>query len=203
MKKNKNCLVIFTRNPELGKGKRRLAATVGDHKALAVYKLLLHHTRSVTDALPVTRQVWYSERVHDDDDWSNNKYEKFVQKGDDLGERMQHALETALEDHENAIVIGSDLFELKSSDLETAFKQLEDNDAVIGPATDGGYYLLGFHKRMAPAVFKNKSWGTESVYRDTMADLKSHRTFILEERNDVDYYEDIKDAPEFQHILNP
>lgn len=198
---NTNCLIIFTRNPEIGKGKRRLAATVGDQAAFDIYKFLLAHTRSITKDLNATKQVWYSEKVHEQDDWSNNMYEKYAQSGSDLGVRMQNAFEEAFKNHNHVIIIGSDMYDMSQEDLEIAFHQLESHDAVIGPAQDGGYYLLGFTKKLVKGIFENKDWGTETVLAKTLNDLKSVNYATLDTRNDVDYYEDIKDIPVFQQFL--
>lgn len=196
-----NCLIIFTRNPELGKGKRRLAATVGDQAALDIYKFLLDHTRSITRDLQATKQIWYSEKVHENDAWDNDVYEKYVQEGDDLGNRMKSAFQMAFNNHDHVIIIGSDMYDMSQEDLENAFQQLESHDAVIGPAQDGGYYLLGFTKKLVEGIFENKEWGTETVLAETLNDLKSVNYATLETRNDVDYYDDIKDIPEFQQFL--
>lgn len=197
-----NCLMIFTRNPELGVGKRRLAAQVGDEKALEIYKFLLEHTRSITKYIYGIKQVWYSERVHQDDEWDNLTYEKYEQKGADLGKRMKYAFEQALQKHESVIVIGSDMYDLTALEIDEAFKKLNDHDAVIGPAEDGGYYLLGFKNKIPEGVFENKEWGTATVLEQTLKDLENTDYVKLEERNDVDTLEDIKDHPDFQILLN-
>jgi rSAM/selenodomain-associated transferase 1 len=198
---NSNCLIIFTRNPELGVGKRRLAKTVGDEAAFEIYKFLLAHTREVTKDLKATKQVWYSEQVHKNDSWDHMLYDKYVQEGDDLGVRMKNAFHTAFQNHDHVIIIGSDMYDMSQADLENAFQQLESHDAVIGPAEDGGYYLLGFTKKLVSGVFENKEWGTETVLKKTLSNLKNVNCAVLEERNDVDYYEDIKDIPIFQQFL--
>ncbi|WP_405379024.1 TIGR04282 family arsenosugar biosynthesis glycosyltransferase [Nonlabens sp. Asnod3-A02] len=198
---NSNCLIIFTRNPEIGKGKRRLAATVGDQVAFDIYKFLLAHTREITGNLNATKQVWYSERVHENDAWDNKVYDKYVQDGEDLGVRMENAFQEAFKNHDHVIIIGSDMHDMSQADLDHAFKQLKTNDAVIGPAEDGGYYLLGFTKKLIDGVFEDKEWGTETVLEKTLNNLKNVNYAMLEERNDVDYYEDIKDIPAFQPFL--
>ncbi|QJP33433.1 glycosyltransferase [Nonlabens sp. Ci31] len=199
--KNSNCLIIFTRNPELGKGKRRLAATVGDPAAFEIYKFLLAHTREITKDLNGTKQVWYSEEVQKNDDWDTAIYDKYAQEGEDLGLRMKIAFLEAFKTHDHVIIIGSDMYDMNQADLENAFEQLKSHDAVIGPAEDGGYYLLGFTKKLVAGVFENKEWGTERVLEKTLNDLKNVNCAVLEERNDVDYYEDIKDIPVFQQFL--
>jgi hypothetical protein len=98
------------------------------------------------------------------------------------------------------IIIGSDMYDLSLADLENAFKSLENHDYVVGPAEDGGYYLLGM-KSFKKELFINKNWGTSSVLQNTLNDIKKGKTKLLEPRNDVDYYEDIKDIDAFGPFL--
>ncbi len=196
-------LIIFTRNPELGKCKTRLAATIGDHKALAIYTFLLRHTASVTAKLPDTDlHVYFSEGLGDGSIWDPDRYWRHVQRGADLGARMQQAFEDAFfEGYTRVVLIGSDLYDLNTEDLIAAFQALEQHPVVFGPATDGGYYLLGL-TAMVPALFVNKAWGTSSVLADSQKDLEGRAPFLLPARNDVDYYEDIAGNPIFEPFLN-
>ena len=110
-KPRKDLLMIFTRPPVLGKVKTRLAADIGDEAALNIYNFLLKHTVSVTQDLEVVEQVYYSEEIIENDIWDNDHYEKKLQRGNDLGERMQNAFEHGFSNgFENIIIIGSDLF---------------------------------------------------------------------------------------------
>ena len=194
-------LLIFTRNPELGKVKTRLAGGVGDASALEIYKFLLQHTVSITQNLSVDKQVFYSEKIRASDYWDENTFSKKLQHGDDLGARMQKAFSTAFASgYKKAIIIGSDMYDLSQKDLEEAFSALDDHDFVVGPAEDGGYYLLGM-TFLKPELFSNKTWGTETVLKDTLADLSSESVKLLETRNDVDYYEDIKGIEAFKPFL--
>ncbi len=198
---SKDLLLIFTRNPKLGQCKTRLAETVGDETALDIYKFLLRHTVSITENLNAAKQVWYSEEIWEDDIWDGTFYDKRLQKGADLGIRMANAFQEGFASgYERICVIGSDMFDLKQNDFENAFAQLKDNDFVIGPAEDGGYYLLGM-KTFKSELFRDKKWGSETVLEDTLEHLKDEKLSILEERNDVDVYEDIKDKKAFRHFL--
>lgn len=189
---SKNLLLIFTRNPELGKAKTRLAKTIGDKAALTIYKHLLNHTKKVTENLPCHKAVYYSVKVRENDIWEPNMYQKHQQFGVDLGKRMQNAFQNSFyEGYKKVIIIGSDLIDLSEKIIEEAFIKLETNDVVIGPAEDGGYYLLGM-KNLQPDIFENKDWGTSSVRKDTLLDLKNKKTHLLEELNDIDVYEDLK-----------
>ncbi len=198
---SKNLLLILTRNPELGKCKTRLAAKVGDKTALDIYQFLLNHTVSFTKDLVVEKWVYYSESIWEDDIWDNKVYQKKLQKGKDLGERIMNAFKEGFQaGFENIIVIGSDMFHLNQSDLEEAFSKFKDHNYVVGPAEDGGYYLLGM-KSLKVELFQNKTWGTDTVLSDTLSDLKSEKIALLDEKNDVDYYEDIKDIEAFEPFL--
>ena len=88
---SKKALIIFTRNPELGKVKTRLAKSVGDESALEIYKFLLKHTVAITKNLNVDKYVFYSENIHRDDIWDPEIFRKKLQTGTDLGEKMQNA----------------------------------------------------------------------------------------------------------------
>ncbi|QTY25879.1 TIGR04282 family arsenosugar biosynthesis glycosyltransferase [Flavobacterium sp. CS20] len=200
-KKMKNCLIIFTRKPEKGKVKTRLAQGVGDDKALKIYKFLLQHTAKVTAKVKAHKQVYYTEAIAKNDVWDDNIFEKKVQIDGDLGEKMQHAIEQAFQDgFEKVIIIGSDLYDIDHNLIDNAFAELSQNDIVIGPATDGGYYLLGT-KSIFSEIFKNKPWGTDEVLNLTLKNLKSKQVALLEAKNDIDYKEDLDNFPELKTLL--
>ena len=197
-----NLLIIFTKNPVKGKVKTRLAKDLGDDKALKVYKLLLAHSYKVTSVLRVVKHVYYSKKIDSNDQWSNGDFEKRLQQGGDLGEKMENAfLEGFEEGYKRIVIIGTDLYELKTEDIEMAFSHLINNDYVLGPANDGGYYLLGMNS-LNSEVFKNKAWSTSSVLRDTLKDMEGSKIKLLSSQNDIDVLDDIKDHPDFQKFLN-
>ena len=193
---NKNLILVFVRNPELGKVKTRLAKTIGDKDALKIYTILLQHTESVLHKVSSDKVVYYSEEIQSNDLWDNALYQKKLQKGADLGARMQNAFETAFKDtYEKVVIVGSDLFDLNPNHIKEAFTALENHEVVLGPSLDGGYYLLGM-KKMHPAVFKNKQWGTDSVLESTLKNLNQQNVKLLEALNDIDTFEDLKAQPE-------
>ncbi|MEX0360564.1 MAG: TIGR04282 family arsenosugar biosynthesis glycosyltransferase, partial [Allomuricauda sp.] len=158
MDKSKHLLLIFTRNPELGKCKTRLAAKVGDQTALDIYKFLLSHTVNITSELDVTKWVFYSNEIWEKDIWANGTYQKKLQNGTDLGQRMLNAFQEGFESgYEKIVIIGSDMYDLSQADLELAFSQLNQHDYVVGPAEDGGYYLLGM-TALNKELFQDKQW---------------------------------------------
>lgn len=187
-----NALIIFTRNPQLGKVKTRLAKTIGDQKALQVYKDLLFHTMTETQNLDCAKFVFYDENIDTKDLWLGTLFEKKIQFGSHLGGKMQNAFQTLFDlGYQNCIIIGSDLFDLQANHINEAFHKLESNDVVIGPAEDGGYYLLGL-KKVIPPIFKNKDWGTSTVLTDTLKDLENYKIEFLETLNDIDTFEDLE-----------
>lgn len=198
---SKNLLLIFTRNPELGKCKTRLAATVGNESALNIYKFLLDHTAAITQNVNAAKQIWYSQEIWKDDIWNNHFFDKKLQEGTDLGIRMANAfLEGFASGFKRIIVIGSDMYDLNQTDIDNAFAALENSDFVVGPAEDGGYYLLGMNAFNSD-VFKNKIWGTETVLEATLSNLKNENVKLLETRNDIDLYEDVAKIDAFQPFI--
>lgn len=201
MKKKKELLIIFARNPHLGKVKKRLAADIGAQAALDVYKSLLRHTQEMTIHLDCDKKLFLSEDMTAGNFFKSSSFRKELQQGDDLGQRMEHAFSTGFRaGYSKVVIIGSDLFGLKQEDVERAFVELEHYDYVLGPAKDGGYYLLGTTE-FKPELFRNKSWGTDTVLRDTLKDLKQEAVLLLEEKNDIDRYEDLREIPDFQEYL--
>lgn len=189
----KNLIIVFVRNPELGKVKTRLAKTIGDVSALNIYKILLEHTEKTIRNLPGDKAIYYSEKINNQDIWQNGLYQKHQQVGADLGLKMEQAFQKAFQNqYQKVVIIGSDLIDLKAKLILEAFKKLEKRDVVIGPAKDGGYYLLGM-KTLHSKVFNNKNWGTASVFNDTLKDLKNFKIHQLEKLNDIDTFEDMQD----------
>ena len=195
-------LIIFTKNPELGKVKTRLAKDLGDQKALQVFQILLEHSQKITLDLEVDKQVWYSSKICHTDKWDSLFYEKRLQKGKDLGERMENAFRAGFDEgYEQIVIIGTDLYELTALDIQMAFQALDDHEYVIGPAKDGGYYLLGM-KYLNSKLFQNKRWSTSSVYKDSLADMGKDGIKTLRKQNDIDVLDDIKQHPAFQKFIN-
>jgi len=194
-------LLIFTRNPKLGKCKTRLAATIGDQAALDIYMILLRHTAEITKGLNCSKEVYYSEEVSENDLWDKGNYAKQLQEGNDLGERMYNAFKSGFKrGYKKIIIIGSDIYDLNSETIDEAFTEMENADFVIGPAADGGYYLMGM-KALNNDIFLNKNWGTETVLEDTLNNLNHKKVKLLQIKNDIDVYEDLKEFDIFQSFV--
>jgi uncharacterized protein len=191
---SERALMIFVKNPVHGKVKTRLARTVGKKKALAIYNDLLEYTRNSTRGTDCHKVVFYSDFVDKNDIWDQNVFHKKVQSGRDLGERMKNAFRTMLDKgFKKVAIIGSDCPEISPALIDNAFGMLDHADVVIGPATDGGYYLLGL-KRMHDALFDNKSWSTPLLLNETIGELQTRNIpySLLPELSDVDEEKDLK-----------
>ena len=191
---NKSLLLVFAKNPTLGKVKTRLAKTIGKEKALMVYKALLKKTASVLEELEVDIHLYYSNHIEKNDIFSTVVTQKKIQTGEELGERMVNAFQESFITYDKVVIIGTDLWTLESKDIKNAFKSLEQNTVVMGPSTDGGYYLLGMTE-VIPQIFINKEWGTSNVLPSTIEDLKSIKYHLLQEKNDVDTFSDLEEYP--------
>lgn len=193
MNKKEDLLIIFVRNPELGKVKTRLAATIGPVKALAVYKQLLARTQDITQNLPCTKVVYYDGYLPEKDSWSAAIYQKKMQQGPDLGQRMLHAFTAGFAaGYRRICIMGSDCYELTSGIIQDAFRALAQQAVVVGPATDGGYYLLGM-QALYPELFYKISWSTPEVLAQTVqvAQEKNLTLALLPPLTDVDEEKDL------------
>ncbi|WKK75408.2 TIGR04282 family arsenosugar biosynthesis glycosyltransferase [Marivirga salinae] len=195
----KRLLIIFVKNPELGKCKTRLAATIGDEKALNFYKNMLVRTKEVTVHVNSDKAVYYSSFIDENDLWPNQApfYKHLQYKNTDLGIKMQSAFEEAFQSgYESVCIIGSDCYALDEKVIKKAFDALENQETVLGPCKDGGYYLLGMNK-LYPEFFRNKNWSTETVTPDTIRDFIDLRLnySLLDELIDIDNEEDLNSLP--------
>ncbi len=190
LRKHKYSLLVFIKNPEKGKVKTRLAQSVGDDKALEIYKRLLQHTRKITLQVDASRYLFYSQEIKEDD-WSSTMFNKKLQIQGDLGDKMNHAFSVALKESSAAVIIGSDCAQLDAVIIQEAFQMLESHDVVIGPTLDGGYYLLGM-RALHTKLFIDMPWSTSEVYRKTKQCLKDENLsmFELQTLSDIDYIED-------------
>jgi hypothetical protein len=187
-------LLIFAKNPRLGHVKTRLARELGDEQALEIYHHLLRITRRAAEKVPFQKFLFYSDFVEEYDDWNGETFNKRVQDGATLGERMCNAFQRVFAEAgvSRAVIVGSDCPDLSADLLTKAFLALETHDFVLGPARDGGYYLLGM-KQWEESVFQNKRWSTPTVLADTLADLRrlGRSFYLLPVLSDVDQAVDL------------
>jgi rSAM/selenodomain-associated transferase 1 len=195
----KRLLIIFVKNPELGKCKTRLAVSIGDQEALFFYKNMLNRTKELAEKVNADKAVYYSSFIDAHDLWPNHPpFNKHLQhQNPDLGLKMQSAFEEAFnKNYDSVCIIGSDCYDLDENVIQQAFNVLEAKDAVLGPSNDGGYYLLGMNQ-LHSDLFANKEWSTESVASDTIADFKklNLKYALLKELTDIDTEEDLRSIP--------
>ena len=111
---------------------------------------------------------------------------------------MINALSISFKNFSPVVVIGSDLWKLEISDIEDTFRILKNKDVVIGPSTDGGYYLIGMNY-LDTQIFENKNWGKESVLNDTISDIDDKTNIhLLDKKTDIDTYDDLCQFPDLK-----
>lgn len=191
MTSHRRILVIFIKNPVLGKVKTRLAKEIGDLPALEIYRRLLLHTRQVTKQVTANRIVYYSESIEQNDEWNSVYFDKYLQADGDLGMRMAAAFKDTISQNSAVVLIGSDCPGLTCHLIEQAFTKLENYDLVIGPSIDGGYYLIGM-REYYPQLFEMIAWSTPIVLDQTLR-VAGHLAldiFLLLPLNDIDTLDD-------------
>jgi rSAM/selenodomain-associated transferase 1 len=194
-----NALLVFVKNPIEGKVKTRLAQSVGAQRALEIYIKLLHHTATVCAEVDATRIIYYSHFIDYNDLWNVEHFKKRLQhQSADLGKRLEYALLEAMKHHEKVIVIGSDCPGIDTHMIQNAFNQLDHYDMVIGPATDGGFYLLGLN-RWEKDLFTQIEWSTNKVFKQLIQNSGSWRIQRLSPLSDIDTLSDWK---KHQHLLS-
>ncbi len=200
-------LLVFARNPLPGRVKTRLIPSLGAVAATAVYRQLLQDTLlAAAQVAGVDSEIWLDEG--EPVPWladiaAAHGLAIRQQSGRDLGMRMHAASSASLRSAERVVLIGSDCPEFDPSYLEAAFAALAQQDAVLGPAADGGYVLIGL--RAAPAVlFKDIAWGTPQVLAVTRDRLRQlgWRWTELPPRHDIDEPGDLQRFPRLAAIAD-
>ena len=190
-------LVIFAKYPAPGQVKTRLARIIGDTAACEIY-------RSFTDIIIEKATVIRDVRIRLDIDpctdesilYFNKRYPNIdvvPQSGADLGARMLNSIASACSSgFERTCIIGTDIPDLPSEILDEAFKSLLQNDVILGPSNDGGYYLIGMKKPISQ-LFEDIAWSTDTVFSNTSARVASlgFSLSVLPRFSDVDTIEDL------------
>nr|WP_137669184.1 TIGR04282 family arsenosugar biosynthesis glycosyltransferase [Sphaerospermopsis reniformis] len=194
----KQHLIIFTRYPEPGKTKTRLIPALGEVGAADLQKQMTEHTilqvQELQKISAITVEVRFAggnwELIQN---WLGVGFVYQTQGEGDLGQRMMRSLVDAFSNNaEQVIIIGTDCPGLNSQILASAFEQLQTSDLVLGPAIDGGYYLIGLQKPILD-LFTSISWGTNQVLSQTVTIAQElHLSFVnLPTLADVDRPEDL------------
>jgi hypothetical protein len=188
--------VVFVKTPVPGRVKTRLARDIGAEAACAIYRHLTAHAIGQVVASGFPLAVCYDGKAGDlPEDWRRPAWAVIPQTGTDLGRRMAAAfgaLFSAAFDH--VVLIGSDIPGIDAAYISQSFSLLADHDLVIGPATDGGYCLIGFRRQsFAPALFEAVPWSTGEVLHVTLqsASRMGLSVGLLPALHDVDTVDDL------------
>jgi len=196
-------ILVFTRYPQPGKVKTRLIPRLGKEKAAAVHACLAERTIAAAKRLLHDRDIglslWYTGGTRQQmRDWIGGDISLAEQLGNGLGRRMAAAFRASwARGTERTVLIGTDCPELDAPLLALALDLLRDYEMVIGPARDGGYYLIGLRRETEPrmaALFDGIAWGSADTFRRTMerAGLAGLTTVTLTELHDIDRPEDLR-----------
>ena len=186
-------LIVMTRVPVPGETKTRLMPYLSGKECAEFHKACLQDVIQIQKMLSIPTYVFYSGNVTKDFIRLFPIQTQFLpQTGQDLGYRMANAFAHCLTLHRRVVMIGSDLPNLPVSFLDQAFNDLEINDVVLGPALDGGYYLIGV-KKLYPALFSGIAWGSSQVLERTLQIMKREKLAytLLESMQDLDRIEDL------------
>lgn len=194
MKKPVNIL-LFAKAPEAGKVKTRLQPQLTPDRAARLYQLLLDRVVANITLSNLPISIWRAGSLSHPC-WqryaSNPLITLHEQGAGDLGDRMKFAAEESLKDFDKVVLIGADCIDIDKHYLELAVNKLDNNDAVVGPANDGGYVLLALHS-VAAGFFSDIEWGSDKVLSQTLMkmDALSWCYQLLPALNDIDRPEDL------------
>ena len=158
-----------------------------------IYEKLVLFTRDLVSKIDCNRYIYFDQQIEEGIFWQDSLFLKRIQEGKDLGEKMLQAFKDCLADYKRVLIIGSDCPYLSKQIIDEAFAALNENDLVIGPTEDGGYYLLGM-KSLHSELFSDINWSTPMVFQSTLKIIhqKKLNTHILEKLSDIDFSSDWK-----------
>jgi rSAM/selenodomain-associated transferase 1 len=198
-----NRLLIFTRYPQPGTAKTRLMPALGAEGAAKLQRQMTEHTleqvKQVADNQPLSVEIWFAGSGDEStnrqlmQDWLGEEWRYCAQSGEDLGQRLIQAIASAFgAGMQRVVTIGTDCPELDASRIQQAFEQLQQYDIVLGPATDGGYYLIGL-RQFTPELFQQIAWSSEIVLQQTvkLAEALGLTIAYLDPLTDIDRPEDL------------
>lgn len=188
-----NALVIFVKNARRGHVKTRLASSLGEDKALAIYLALCERVRNVCLGFSGKCYVYYSEYIPSEPDlWEDDFFIKRKQHSvADLGLRMKATFNELLPVHSSVRLIGTDIPHLSTDLLEESILFLKNTDVILGPSVDGGYYLIGI-KKPNEYLFQNMTWSIDTVLSETIQRISmNNKTYhLLKTLPDIDTSDD-------------
>lgn len=191
-------VLLFMKAPAGGRVKSRLAADLGEDAAAEIYRNFVLDSVSMLEAAGGPFRICFYPRDAEAHvvGWLGPGYRYMAQEGNDLGERMENAFSRVFsEGFRRVVLIGSDIPDLPASFVRAAFAELRTHDVVLGPAQDGGYYLIGLNRHTyIPEAFRGIRWSTGTVLIETLGALRaaSRQVRLLGEWSDVDSLKDLK-----------
>ena len=197
------CVVVMAKRPVEGKVKTRIAKDVGHQKAIQIYQELLNITKTTLDKTSLAVSIYQDDL--EELIWPKGKnYNFFKQTQGHLGARMLNAIENELKKFNKVLLIGADCPYLSEAHLMEAIKILSHKDSVIGPAQDGGYYLIGFKSMPSSDVFNSVKWSSETVFTKTLENLSNLNLTVglLDMLKDIDEIEDWREYKKCHSNLN-
>ena len=195
----KPIVLLFVKAPVKGQVKSRMASDLDEDLVLRLYESMALDTVDMLKAAGFPFRICFfpPDALEAVQAWLGQDHSYMPQLGVDLGERMELAFGRVFsEDAGKAILIGSDIPALSAETIREAFTSLETHNAAIGPANDGGYYLIGLRSNCFLAgIFRDMQWSTSGVFSETMKRFKAARlsVHILPECIDADTREDLKE----------
>ena len=191
-------LIIFIRFPYIGKVKSRLATSLGAEIATKVYQLCAEHVFQESNwvSSKIQKYVFYSDSGDEEKikQWAGSRFRFSPQVQGNLGKKLNDAFRTVFDGGtQKAIIVASDVPDLSAEIIDDAVDRLDENDIVIGPCYDGGYYLLGM-KKLYGQLFQEVAWSTEHVYRQTLYNAKEIdlKAYSLPCLVDIDTEDDLR-----------
>lgn len=187
-------LIVFLRPPRLGKVKTRLGNQITRGFALFFYKECINILMSeIRNSVEFEKYLFWSDEVMNEEENSYPEFNCYYQTGHGLGLRMKNAFEQVFKLGETKVIlIGTDIPDLNNELIHTALSNLEKNDIVLGPAKDGGYYLIGM-KKMHGFLFEEVEYSVPSVLEATISKIEESGLSysLLEELTDIDTEDDL------------
>ena len=194
----RRCVILFVKVPGKDEVKSRLARGMDGDFVLRLYESMVLDTIDMLNDARIPFRICYAppDALEEAKAWLGQDHAFMPQTGDELGERMELAFSRIFaEGTAEAVLIGSDIPELTTKVIHEAFASLATHDAVVGPANDGGYYLIGFRKStFSPVFFRDMPWSAPAVFRETIGRLRaaSLSVHVAPECIDADTKEDLK-----------
>ena len=189
----KEHLIVFLKAPRPGTVKTRIAQTAGAERACGIYHELVETVLRKLNPLKEVELCFAPDDASSEiQRWLRSGWTARAQGEGDLGARLTRAFASAFANGaERVVIIGSDCPEVKTADIRTAWKELQTHDLVVGPAVDGGYWLIGLRTSRAD-LFRDINWSSDQVFAQTLAQARKQalRIQVLRILTDIDTEED-------------